>query len=70
MTQETTGKEENWKLINAVQVPPLRNFREFFCDRSRFEVRSLLIEASAVLWFMKIAKLILSSSFLQKLINQ
>ncbi|CAG9530188.1 unnamed protein product [Cercopithifilaria johnstoni] len=38
MTQETIGKEENWKLINSVQIPPLRNFREFFYDRSRFEI--------------------------------
>ncbi|EJW81484.1 PRA1 family protein [Wuchereria bancrofti] len=38
MTQETVGKEKNWKILNAVQVPPLRNFREFFGDRSKFEI--------------------------------
>uniref|UniRef100_A0A0R3S5G3 PRA1 family protein n=1 Tax=Elaeophora elaphi TaxID=1147741 RepID=A0A0R3S5G3_9BILA len=38
MTQEASGREENWKLINSVQVPPLRNFSEFFCDKSRFEI--------------------------------
>lgn len=50
MTQETIGKEENWKLINSVQMPPLRNFREFFCDRSRFEVSSnfYLLETYAI----------------------
>uniref|UniRef100_A0A915PL49 PRA1 family protein n=1 Tax=Setaria digitata TaxID=48799 RepID=A0A915PL49_9BILA len=31
-------RDENWKIINSVQVPPLRNVREFICDRSRFEI--------------------------------
>ncbi|OZC07420.1 PRA1 family protein [Onchocerca flexuosa] len=38
MIQESTGKDENWKIMNSVQVPPLRSFREFFCDKSRFEI--------------------------------
>ncbi|VDO14729.1 unnamed protein product [Brugia timori] len=38
MTQETVDKEKNWKILNSVQVPPLRNFREFFADMSRFEI--------------------------------
>lgn len=40
MTQESTGKNENWKIMNSVQVPPLRSIREFFCDKLRFEVSS------------------------------
>ncbi|VDK62222.1 unnamed protein product [Onchocerca ochengi] len=38
MTQESTGKDENWKIMNSVQVPPLRSIREFFCDKLRFEM--------------------------------
>ncbi|VDK78918.1 unnamed protein product [Litomosoides sigmodontis] len=38
MMQEISGKDENWKLLNSVQVPPVRSFREFFCDKSRFEI--------------------------------
>ncbi|KAM3725837.1 PRA1 family protein [Dirofilaria immitis] len=38
MLQETTDKDENWRIINTIQVPPLRSVREFFCDKSRFEI--------------------------------